>query len=312
MLDVLMDEASHNGYLLRRDAISLGIDDDALRRLVKAGVLCRIRQGAYAPANLWRSLDPRGRHVVLCRAVLDQYGDHVALSHSSQALIDGAPDWGLDLSAVHLTHLSGAGRRAAGIVHHRGEVRVGDLRRHGESWATAPTRTVLDACGLLTTQAGLVLTNWYLHAGFTSPELLAERYEEMQRWPHMLAVRLVLLLADGRIESVGESRFLYLLWRAGLPRPVLQWAVWDGDRLVGIVDFAWPEYGLMAEFDGQVKYGRLLAPGQTAQDVVFAEKRREDELREITGFRMIRPVWQDLDRPTDTANRLRRLLFRAA
>lgn len=312
MLELLMGQAAPGGYLLRRDAIALGVDDDALRRLVKAGVICRIRQGAYAPCELWARLAPRDRHALLSRAVLDQYGDHVALSHASQAVIDGAPDWGLDLSAVHLTHLSGGGRRSAGVVHHSGELRVGDLRRDGASWSTVPTRTVLDTCGSTSTEAGLVLTNWYLHERLTTKALLVERYQEMQRWPRMIALHVVLHLADGRVESVGESRFFYLVWRAGLPLPVPQWQVWDGDRLVGTVDFAWPEHGVMAEFDGRIKYGRLLKPGQTAQDVVFAEKRREDELRELTGFRMIRPVWSDLDRASDTVSRLRRMLFHAA
>jgi hypothetical protein len=310
MIDVLMDRANRTGYLLRRDALPLGVDDDVLRRLVRAGVICRIRQGAYSPSQLWKGMSVRERHTVRCRAVLDQYDDHVALSHVSQAVVDGAPDWGLDLSSVHLTHLSGAGRRVAGVVHHRGELRVGDLRRDGESWTTTPTRTVLDACGQLSTEAGMALTSWYLHEGLTTAELLDQRYAEMQRWPRMLSVRLMLRLADGKLESVGESRLLFLLWRAGLPRPELQWHVWDGDRLVGIVDFAWPQHGLMAEFDGMVKYGRLLAPGQTAQDVVVAEKLREDDLREVTGFRMIRPVWDDLERPTKTADRVGRLLFR--
>ena len=37
----------NTGVLLRRDALSHGIDDNALRRLVKRGLLVRIRQGAY-------------------------------------------------------------------------------------------------------------------------------------------------------------------------------------------------------------------------------------------------------------------------
>lgn len=312
MLDALLGPAAPHAYILRRDAIEMGVDDDALRRLVKAGIIRRVRQGVYVPCDVWRRLEARDRHALVCRAVLDQYGDHVVLSHASQAIMDGAPDWGLDLSAVHLTHLTGGGRRTAGIVHHGGKFRVSDLRREGGTWSTTPTRTVLDTCGTVSTEAGLVLANWFLNAGLTTPELLAQRYVEMQRWPQMIAVRLVLHLTDGRIGSVGESRFFYLVWRAGLPLPVPQWAVWDGGRLVGIVDFAWPELGVMAEFDGRIKYGRLLKPGQSTEDVLFAEKRREDELREITGFRMVRSVWSDLDRPEVLVSRLRRALFRAA
>lgn len=299
-------------FLLRREAIDLGLDDNALSRLVKAGELVRIRQGAYAPAAAWRARSPRDRHLLLTQAVQAQYDDHVVVSHTSQAIADGAPEWGFDLSAVHLTHLDGGGRRSAGIVHHQGSLRVVDLSRTPEGWFTTPTRTVLDCCSLLPTEAGLVVANWYLNQGLTSTDQLTRRYAEMQRSSRMLRVRVVLLLADGRLESVGESRFLYLIWRAGLPLPIPQWEVWDGGRLVGVVDFAWPELGLMAEFDGKIKYGRLLRPGQSPGEAVFAEKRREDELREITGLRMIRPVWSDLERPSVTAERVRRMMRRAA
>ncbi len=36
----------------------------------------------------------------------------------------------------------------------------------------------------------------------------------------------------------------------------------------------------MGEFDGRIKYGRLLRPGQEAGDAVFEEKRREDAIRD--------------------------------
>ncbi|MCW2852767.1 MAG: hypothetical protein JWM84_2431 [Nocardioides sp.] len=312
MLNELLGASGTQGFLLRRDALALGIDDNALARMVRLGELVRIRHGVYVARAEWGALSGPQRHRVQTRAVQALYRDHVAVSHTSQAIADGAPDWGHDLRAVHLTHLAGGGRRRAGIVHHEGSLRVPDLSRSGEGWHTTPTRTVLDCCNLLSTEAGLVLANWYLHEGLTTTEELEARYVELQRSPRMLAVRLVLRLADGRAESVGESRFLYLVWRAGLPRPVLQWDVWDGDFLVGTVDAVWPELGVMAEFDGKVKYGRLLKPGQSAADAVFAEKVREDRIRELTGFRMIRPIWSDLERPYLLVQRLRRIMARAA
>lgn len=42
------------------------------------------------------------------------------------------------------------------------------------------------------------------------------------------------------------------------------------------------------------------------------EKRREDRMRELTGLPMIRFVWADLYRWTQTASRLERVLFRQA
>ena len=68
-----------------------------------------------------------------------------------------------------------------------------------------------------------------------------------------------------------------------------QYQVYDSEhRLVATTDWCWPDEGLFGEFDGAIKYGRLLLPGQDAGEVVFAEKQREDLVREITGFGMVR------------------------
>ena len=76
---------------------------------------------------------------------------------------------------------------------------------------------------------------------------------------------------------------------------MLQFEVYDETgRLVGRCDFAWPEHHLLGEFDGRRKYGRGLVPGQSAEEAVFLEKRREDLLREVTQWAMVRLVWSDL------------------
>ena len=88
-----------------------------------------------------------------------------------------------------------------------------------------------------------------------------------------------------------------MIHAAGLPAPDLQWDVRDSSgNLIGRCDFAWRGGQLLGEFDGQIKYGRLLRPGEQAGDAVFREKRREDALRD-TGARLIRWVWADLDHP---------------
>ena len=77
---------------------------------------------------------------------------------------------------------------------------------------------------------------------------------------------------------------------------------------VGITDMAWPGHGLLGEFDGKMKYGRLLRPDESAGDAVFREKRREDALREATGFIVVRIVWADLYDGYRTAQRILRLM----
>jgi hypothetical protein len=73
------------------------------------------------------------------------------------------------------------------------------------------------------------------------------------------------------------------------------------------VDFWWEAQRLAGEFDGLVKYGRLLRPGQTAADAVVAEKLREDGLRD-QDVRVVRWIWKDLRPFTETAARLRHRL----
>ena len=102
-----------------------------------------------------------------------------------------------------------------------------------------------------------------------------------------------------------------LMWKYHLPEPQLQVEVIDEltGVLLGTTDFGWPEHRLLGEFDGKIKYGRLLKPGQSPGDVVFNEKRREDRIRESTGWSMIRFVWDDIVyQEARTVERLRRAL----
>jgi hypothetical protein len=134
----------------------------------------------------------------------------------------------------------------------------------------------------------------------------------MQSWPGTQHLHLVTRLVDGRSGSVGESRSKYFFYANGFPAPELQFPVYDGRTLVGTTDFAWPALGLLGEFDGRVKYGRLLRPGEDPGDAVFREKRREDLLRRLTGWRVVRLVWADLEHPERTAAWLRTELRSAA
>ncbi|GMA86357.1 hypothetical protein GCM10025868_16070 [Angustibacter aerolatus] len=50
---------------------------------------------------------------------------------------------------------------------------------------------------------------------------------------------------------------------------------------------------MLGEFDGAVKYGRLLRPGQDVGDVVLAERRREQAL-ERAGWVVVRFTWREV------------------
>lgn len=119
----------------------------------------------------------------------------------------------------------------------------------------------------------------------------------------------VVRFADGRSASPGESLSRVLFHRAGIPAPDLQHEVVGRDGpWVATVDFWWGgRHPVVGEFDGGIKYGRLLRPGQEPGDAVVQEKIREDMLRDL-GLAVVRWTWQDLAEPSYLLDRLRRRL----
>ncbi len=53
------------------------------------------------------------------------------------------------------------------------------------------------------------------------------------------------------------------MWQLGLPKPVVQPRLKANGRRFR-ADFGWPEFGVLGEFDGRMKYDELLRPGESA------------------------------------------------
>jgi hypothetical protein len=83
------------------------------------------------------------------------------------------------------------------------------------------------------------------------------------------------------------------MWRLGLTAPVLQQAFADSNGHIGVVDFWWPDCGLVGEFDGRGKYLRdEFSRGRSVAEIVMQEKAREDRLRAL-GLKVVRWEWAD-------------------
>jgi very-short-patch-repair endonuclease len=131
----------------------------------------------------------------------------------------------------------------------------------------------------------------------------------MKLWSGTLHTDLAIALANPRCESVGESRTSYMLWRHGVPAPVTGYEFFDErGNVLFRVDFAWPELGVFLEFDGKEKYLKYRKKGESVIDAVLREKRREEWICRLTGWRCIRIVWADLYRPEQTVARIRAVL----
>lgn len=312
-MDELRVRAETDGFFTRTDALSAGHDEKSIRRALKVRLWVRVRPGAYTFPDLWPSSTEK-RHTITGRAVARKLSPDVALSHTTSALEHDLRVWDADLAQTHVTRLDGgAGRTESGVVHHVGLTLPTDLVEKDGVLVTHPARAAIETASLVSTESSLVTMDSALHLEKCTHQELTATYDLMQCWPGLRRVQVAVRLADGGAQSVGESRARYLCYVQGLPAPVLQYEVLDADgRLVGITDFAWPEHGLLGEFDGKVKYGRLLRQGEQPGDAVFREKVREDLLREVTGWAMIRIIWADLYHPAATAARIRHQLRLAA
>ncbi len=297
---------------MTHEATTMGYDDKTIARLVRSGDWHRLRHGAYCPGEVWATSNAAERRLLLTRAGYRSARAHVVVSHSSAVDLLGVPVWDLP-DTVHLTRTDGrAGRRGAGKVPHRGLVTAGDVTRRDGLWTVNGTRAALDCTLITDIEHSVVIVNGLLHARETSKRLLRHRLETMNQWPDSLHTGLVIALADKRCESAGESRTMHLCWEQHLPRPKPQFEVADrSGQVVARVDFAWPGLGVFLEFDGKEKYLKYRRPGESVADVVLREKRREERVCELTGWRCIRIVWADLYHPERTAARIRAVMAAA-
>ena len=294
--------ADIDGIILRRDVIAAGGNDVALRRACRARLIVRVRHGAYALCGRWEPLSEEQRHVVLTRITVEASKTDVVVSHTSAAVLLRAPLWGTSLDDVHLTRTDGcAGRREAHVQQHRGGIAEHEIAVVSGLRVTSATRTALDLTTMLDLERCVPAIDNLLHRGLTTKRALRRGAASMSTWPRTLGTNLAIGFADSRRESVGESRTAVVLLGSGRPHPKPQYKIRDSSGVVvARVDFAWPELGVFLEFDGKVKYQKYLREGEDVVDAVLREKKREEMICRLTGWRCIRLVWAHLARPAET------------
>ena len=275
------------GLNLRPHLLVDGVTDAELRVLRRRGTLTTVRPGAYATAL--RRDDPAAWHALAVRATVAKVAPDAVVSHASAAVLHGLTLWNCPLGRVHVTRARSSGGRCTRLLHvHAAALDPDDVVEVDGTPVTSVARTVVDLARSLPFEPALVTADAALFAGLVTPDELADAVRRAAGRTGNPDARRVVAFADGRAESVGETRSRVAIRRAGLPEPVLQYRV--GTLRT---DFGWPEFHTVGEFDGKVKYGRLLRPGQDPGDVVFAEKRREDLLRDREQ-QVARWVWDEL------------------
>ena len=300
-----MDEITLTDGLLRQ-----GFRHEEILRLCGSGALQRVRRGAYArPVD--GEVTPQDTHRRLVRATAPQLRADAVFSHTSAAVLHGLPVWPARLPVVHLTRpRQGGGGKSRSLVRiHSSPLAEADRTEIDGLPVTSLARTVLDLARSLPFDEAVAAGDRALATGLAL-DLLVEMLDTRERWAGMRQARRVAGFIDSRAESTGESVSRVRCFELGLPAPDLQVPLFDDNgQFVARGDLGWQEQRTIGEFDGKIKYGRLLKPGQTVDDVVFEEKRREDRIRDL-GWQVVRWIWAELYRFGVVRERLDRAFAR--
>lgn len=297
--------SDRRGGLLRRDRLRMGgLDDNVIARMRAAGIWTTVRPGAYIATEVARGAAPSDAHRTLIAATLPVIDDDAVISHESAAVLHGLALWDRPLTRVAITRPGhGGGHKRRWLHTHVSPLRPDEVVTVNGVRVTSAARTVIDLARSSSFESGVVTADHALHEMAVSVEELQAARTRALRWPGATRAARVVAFADGLAESPGESRSRVQMMRLGLPKPRLQVPMWSADgAFIGRVDFYFDEFRTVGEFDGKIKYGRLLPEQRDGDSVakevgraLFKEKLREDALRAIP-VSMARWVWADIDR----------------
>lgn len=182
------------------------------------------------------------------------------------------PVWGLVAGELH--DFDGIEIHAPQVTRTKREPIDDALYVIGFYWCTSPLQTIVDLAYLVNDD----VWEQALESGLRTGEIvLAEleawlpamskmRYHGVGRIRRVLARRPV---GARPTESMLETLMVQLARSIpGLPPPVRQYVVMEGDRFVGRVDLCWPELGLFIELDGQGHLGQPLYDASRETDIV--------------------------------------------
>lgn len=289
----------------RRELLASGYSSSAVQRERRGGGLTAVRRGIYTPTGLFFGMGLELQHASRARAGA-LAASSLVVSHISAAVLHGLPVRPGGLSQVHVTRIGrsggvGDGRR----VLHSGRLTAAEITEIDGTRTTSLARTVIDLARTEPFEAAVIAADCALHSHPQIVESLVEILARSRRHRGHTAARLALLFADGRSESVRESRLRVLMHQLGLPPPELQCQVFDElGKLIARTDLGVATCGTLMEFDGMAKYGKLLSPHRSEMEVLRLEKRREERLW-AAGWQVLRIVWADLRDPETLATRVR-------
>jgi hypothetical protein len=240
--------ADHDGVVSLRAAADLGVDEDAVRRRARAGLLVREHAGIYRHVGTPASFE------TALRAAVDAAGGLGYVSGPSLMRLYGTRGEWTDrpeLTLVGTEHLELPGVRIRRID--RLERRdVG--RRAGLPTLSPPLGLLLLGASASAWKVSTAVHDMVFQGFTTRPRLvdvLARYGGRGRRGTTAFRKAVKSLDPNGRATQTNlELKLLAAIQAAGLPPPLVQHVVVDGDGRKRRLDLAWPAKQLDCETDG--------------------------------------------------------------
>lgn len=280
-----------------------GVHDRVIAAALRNETWRRLARGVYVEASRFGSWTPDEQHLARALAVnISATSVRPVFSHMTAAILLGLPGYGMHRERVHVT-LMGARHTHSSrdIVRHQAAIVPSVVVEIGGLLCTSLSRTLRDVARLASAEQSVVT----LDAGVRRAVALAPRRDAAEaesQWQAVLREELAampgergvawarrrLAFADSRSESVAESLSRLQLRRLGY-EVELQVGVPAPSGSMYRVDFALVGKRTLGEVDGNAKYtDDRLRGRRTPEEVVLAEKRREDWIRGATGCGLVR------------------------
>lgn len=280
-----LDEPPLRTVFRRQENDGEPVNDRRLRNRIASGEIERIARGVYADHREWRALTPLARFAQLVWECGARMSPGQLVSHFSAAALHGIDilgSWPRTFD-VSIASTSG-GRSSATIRRHARDLAEVLTQPWGRHRVTTPLQTTVDLIGSVRFVTGVAIADQALWSrrpsGALIPhaDLIAAAHGVLGR-STARAVRAA-DFATGLSDSVRESQSRVLISVLGFPPPELQARFVLSSGREAFTDFFWREHRHIGEFDGAGKYrDPVLLKGRTPEEVLLAEKDREDDLR---------------------------------
>lgn len=262
------------------------LDAAGRRAQVRAGSLVRVRRGAYADAAALARADADERHRArIHAAAATARGTHV-FSHESAAALWRLPSLGPWPNDVHvIVPTASGGRSDPGLRRHALGVDERDVAVVDGLRVTSLARTLVDVASTAGVYWAVAALDAALHESPFGPPAMIDRVSVLEQWESMLPfrgharARRLITFAETGAGSPRESASRVTIATLGFPPPILQQHfIIDGRDAWS--DFYWSDEDAAGECDGESKYrDPRMRGGRSVEDVVIAEKLREDAIR---------------------------------